>query len=129
MKLINKERLDAVAEKAKLSERLRRNDNFHDSLEESVQRLLNALEVGTVIPIHRHQNTAETYILLRGELHVVFYNAEKVETDRFILNPTTEDYGIDVPAGQWHTLEVIRPSVLFEIKKGPYCPFQPEDLL
>ena len=129
MKLINKERLDAVAEKAKHSDRLRMNDNFHDSLEESVQRLLNALEVGTVIPIHRHQNTAETYILLRGELHVVFYNAEKVETDRFILNPATEDYGIDVPAGQWHTLEVIRPSVLFEIKKGPYCPFQPEDLL
>lgn len=71
------------------------------------QRLLNALEVGTILPIHRHRHTSETYILLRGKIRVMFYNEIGGETEYFILNPQQENYGVHIPAGQWHTLEVL----------------------
>ena len=129
MNLINTKRLDAVLEKARESERLRMNDNFHDALDAPAQRLLNALEVGTKLPIHRHQHTAETYILLRGKLAVVFYDDNKIETERVILNPKTEDYGVHIPIGQWHTIEVLDSSVIFEVKDGPYTPLELSDIL
>ena len=129
MNLIDKQRLDAVLEKARESERLRMNDNFHDALDAPAQRLLNALEVGTELPIHRHRHTAETYILLRGKLAVVFYDDNKIETERVILNPKTEDYGVHIPIGQWHTIEVLESSVIFEVKDGPYIPLELSDIL
>ena len=129
MNLINTKRLDAVLEKARESERLRMNDNFHDALDAPAQRLLNALEVGTELPIHRHRHTAETYILLRGKLAVVFYDDNKIETERVILNPKTEDYGVHIPIGQWHTIEVLESSVIFEVKDGPYTPLERSDIL
>lgn len=129
MNLINTKRLDAVLEKARESERLRMNDNFHDALDAPAQRLLNALEVGTELPIHRHQHTAETYILLRGKIAVVFYNDNKTESERVILNPKTEDYGVHIPIGQWHTIEVLESSVIFEVKDGPYTPLELSDIL
>ena len=129
MNLIDKQRLDAVLEKARESERLRMNDNFHDALDAPAQRLLNALEVGTELPIHRHRHTAETYILLRGKLAVVFYDDNKIETERVILNPKTEDYGVHIPIGQWHTIEVLESSVIFEVKDGPYTPLERSDIL
>ena len=82
MNLINKERLDAVTAAAQASERLRMNYNYHDDLEAPAQRLLNALEPGTLLPIHRHHHSAETYILLRGKMDVVYYNNQKEETER-----------------------------------------------
>ena len=106
------------------------NHNFHDSLDAPAQRLLNALEPGTELPIHRHRNTAETYVLLRGRMNVVFYNEHKEEIGRFEADPLKGEYGVHIPAGQWHTLEVLEPNtVLFEVKDGPYAPFQPEDML
>lgn len=128
--IIDKKLLDEVSEKAKASERLRMNFNLHDSLDAKAQRLLNALEIGTILPVHRHRNTAETYILLRGKIRVMFYNEMGAETESFLLDPLNGNYGIHVPVGQWHTLEVLEQgSVVFEVKDGPYIPFQPEDIL
>lgn len=128
--LINNELLDVVSQKAMNSERLRMNFNLHDSLEAKAQRLLNALQIGTVLPIHRHAHTAETYILLRGKIKVLFYDDNKNVTDSFILDPKQGDYGVHIPVSQWHTLEVLENNtVIFEVKDGPYTPLQPEDIM
>lgn len=128
--MIDNSLLDKVTADAKVSPRLRMNYNLHDSLEAKAQRLLNALEPGTVLPIHRHQHTAETYFLIRGRISVLFYNEERVVTERFDLDPLTGSYGVNIPAGQWHTLEVHDSgSVIFEVKDGPYCPSAPEDVM
>jgi len=130
MKIIDTSLLDSVTEKATESPRLRMNYNFHDSMEAKSQRLLNALEPGTEIPIHRHRTTAETYILLRGTIRVFFYNIKRELIETIELNPLTGKYGIDIPAGQWHTLEVLEPgTVIFEVKDGPYAPIRDEDVL
>lgn len=128
--LIDSSLLDTVSTQAKESPRLRMNFNFHDSLDAKAQRMLNALEIGTDLPIHRHRHTAETYLLIRGKIRVMFYNEEKVETESFMLDPLTGSYGVHIPMGQWHTLEVLEPdSVIFEVKDGPYTPLGNEDVL
>lgn len=127
--LINDNLLDSVAAKAKASERLRMNFNLHDSLDAKAQRLLNALEVGTVLPIHRHKHTAETYLLLRGRIDVMFYNDKGLEVERYELNPCSGNYGVHIPRGQWHTLEVKESAVILEVKDGPYAPLSPEDMM
>ena len=122
--------LDEVTARAKTSERLRMNFNLHDSLDAKAQRLLNALEPGTVLPIHRHRHTAETYILVRGKMKVEYYNQNKELTDTEILDPAEGKYGLHVPAGQWHTVIPLESgTMVFEVKDGPYMPFQPEDVL
>lgn len=121
--------LDEVTEQAQESPRLRMNYNLHDSLDANAQRLINVLLPGTILPIHRHCHTAETYILLRGRMNVVFYNEMGGETDRFGLDPVNGNYGVQIPAGQWHTIEVVEPSAIFEVKDGPYTPLRPEDML
>ena len=85
--IINEALLNEVTDKAKASPRLRMNYNLHDSPEAKAQRLLNALEPGTVLPIHRHRETAETYIVLRGSLRVIFYNDKKEIIDTFLIDP------------------------------------------
>lgn len=128
--LINKQLLDSISGQARNNERLRMNFNFHTSPEAKSQRLLNAIEMDSVIPIHRHKNTAETYILLRGKIRVKFYNENGDITELFDLDPTIGNYGIDIPQGQWHRLEVLAPdSVIFEVKDGPYTPLSAEDIL
>lgn len=121
--------LDEVAGEAKLSERLRMNRDMRNSAADNSQRMLNALEVGTILPIHRHPTTSETQILLRGRIDVMFYDDLGRETDRFRLDPTAGRYGVNVPAGRWHNLEVIEPAVIFEAKDGPYRPIGPKDML
>ena len=128
--LLNKKLLNTVSAQAKVSPRLRMNYNFHDSLDAKAQRLLNALEPGTELVIHRHPETAETYILLRGSLKVIFYNDEKEITDEFVLDPKNGEYGINIPKGQWHTIEVLEEdTVIFEVKDGPYRPLGGNDVL
>lgn len=128
--LINDQLLNTVTGQAKASSRLRMNFNLHDSLDAKAQRLLNALEPGTVLPAHRHSHTAETYIVLRGSIRVMFYNDAKLLTAEFLIDPKEKEYGIHIPAGQWHTLEVLESgTVIFEVKDGPYAPLQPEDIL
>lgn len=115
--------LDEVTARAKTSERLRMNFNLHDSLDAKAQRLLNALEPGTVLPVHRHPHTDETYVILRGRFDVIFCDEHGRQTQRFALDPLKGVYGIHVPKGQWHTLEVLESgTVLFEVKDGPYAP-------
>lgn len=128
--LINEQLLNEVTTQAKASERLRMNFNLHDNLEAKAQRLLNALEPGTILPIHRHPHTAETYIVLRGSIKVLFYNDGKILTEEFLINPEQNEYGMHIPAGQWHTLEVLESgTVIFEVKDGPYTPLGEEDVL
>lgn len=127
--IINNELLDEVTLKAEESPRLRMNFNLHDSLDAKAQRLINVLLPGTVMPIHRHRHTAETYILLRGKMFVVFYNDLGAQIERYLLDPTIGNYGVQIPAGQWHGIEVIEPSAIFEVKDGPYTPLQPEDMI
>lgn len=121
--------LDDLEAKAKQSPRLRMNLNLHDSLDSKAQRLLNALLPGTVIPIHRHRHTAETYAILRGRMFVVFYDSMGGAVERVLLDSRSGHYGVHIPKGQWHAVEVIEPSVILEVKDGPYMPLQPEDAL
>lgn len=127
--IIDNSLLDDVTRKAQESPRLRMNFNLHDCLDAKAQRLLNVLLPGTELPIHRHRHTAETYALLRGKLDVVFYNDDGSEKERFHLDPLSGNYGVHIPAGQWHTVEVITPATILEVKDGPYTPLQPEDIL
>ena len=130
MKLITTELLDDLSLQATESERLRMNYNLHESLNDNVQKLLNAMEPGTHLPIHRHRNTAETYIVMRGSvnLHIFDNNAKLDKTIE--INPAKGVYGVDIPAGQWHTVEVLKHGTLiFEIKEGPYSPLNAEDVL
>ena len=130
MKLIDERLLDEVSRMAQDSPRLRMNYNFHQTLDAKAQRLLNALELGTLLPVHRHLHTAETYLLLRGKIRVLFYNDRKEIVESVELNPSAGNYGVHIPAGQWHTLEVLEGgSVLFEVKDGPYMPLGAGDIL
>lgn len=127
--IVNDELLDKVMAEAEASPRLRMNYNLHESLDAKAQRLINVLLPGTPLPIHRHRHTAETYVLLRGKMFVVFYNDLGVQTERYLLDPAQGNYGVQIPAGQWHGIEVIEPSAIFEVKDGPYTPIEPEDML
>lgn len=130
MKMIDEKLLDEVTRQAQESPRLRMNYNLHDSLEAKAQRLLNALEPGTILPVHRHPHTAETYVLLRGKIKVMYYNDRKEETECKLLDSKAGSYGVHIPANQWHTLEVLESgSVIFEVKDGPYKPLDKEDIL
>ena len=128
---INKELLNKLFEQAKVNPRLRQGFDLRTSPADSSQRMLNALLPGTVVPIHRHENTTETVICLCGKLDEVIY--EEVdsqlpsltgsrfrEIERIHLCPAQAQYGCQVPKGAWHTVEVIEPSVIFEAKDGKY---------
>ncbi len=127
--ILNDGLLDKVTAEAEASPRLRMNYNLHESLDAKAQRLINVLLPGTPLPIHRHTHTAETYVLLRGKMFVVFYNYIGEQMERYLLDPTYGNYGVQIPKGQWHTVEVIEPSAILEVKDGPYTPLEPEDIL
>jgi cupin fold WbuC family metalloprotein len=127
--IIDNTLLNNVTAAAMESPRLRMNYNFHESPDSKAQRLLNALEPGTIVPIHRHQHTAETYVLLRGKIEVQFYDETGAQTASFKLDPLKGNYGVQIPKGQWHNLVVVESSVIFEVKDGPYTPITPEDTL
>jgi len=130
MQIINTELLDLVTDQAQKNARLRKNFNFHPAAESPSQRLLNALEPGTDLPVHRHSFTDETYILLRGRLKVLFFNNEKDLIYSEIIDPKDGKFGVNILAGQWHSLEVLESgTVIFEVKDGPYTPISEEDIL
>lgn len=130
MKIIDKDLLDKVSEEARKNERLRMNYNFHTDFNAKSQRLLNAIEPGTEVPVHRHLNTAETYILLRGSLNVFLFDDNKELISSALLNTTNGRMGVDIPAGTWHSLEVLETgTVIFEVKDGPYSPLTANDIL
>lgn len=127
--ILNDELLDKIQEKAKESPRLRMNMDLRNSGEDKSQRMLNVLLPATVVPIHRHRGTSETTMIIRGKLFMVFYDDLGGQTERYLLDPTIGNYGVQIPRGQWHTVEVIEPSTIFEVKDGPYTPLTPEDMM
>ncbi len=130
MQIIDDTLLNRISEEAAGNERLRKNFNLHSSLDDKVQRLLNALEPGTILPVHRHQHTDETYFIVRGKLNVKFYDDNKLLIEEVELNPVNGKYGISIPAGKWHTVDVKeKGTVIFEVKEGPYLAMNKEDIL
>ncbi|MGM9774741.1 MAG: WbuC family cupin fold metalloprotein [Candidatus Egerieousia sp.] len=127
--IINDKLLDEIALRASESPRLRMNKDMRNGDKDMSQRMLNVLLPGTAVPVHRHRNTSETTMIIRGKLYMVFYNDIGAQTERVLLDPTIGNYGVQIPAGQWHTVEVLEPSVIFEVKDGPYMPSAPEDIM
>jgi len=130
MKIIDKDFLNEVSEQAKTSPRLRMNLDLRDSAEDTSQRMLNAIEPGSPLPIHRHQKTSETVVCLRGYLREIFYNDKGEVTDVIDLAPNSDCVALNIPIGQWHTVEVLESgTVIMEVKDGAYEPTGPEDIL
>lgn len=129
LQVINQELLDSVIAKAKISPRLRMNYNLHSDLNDKCQRLLNAMEPGTIMPIHHHK-VAEVYILLQGRIRVMTYDEKGNENSSVILDPMEGNYGVQIPENTWHSLEVFESgSVIFEVKEGPYIPHETGGIL
>ena len=119
-----------MTEKAKNSPRLRAAYDLRTTPEDNSQRILNAVEPGTVLPIHRHRTTTETIVVLRGRVRQNYYNEQGEITDSFELAPMSGIVGMSVPVGQWHALESLESgSVILETKDGAYAPITAEDVL
>ncbi len=97
--------------------------------EDDSQRMLNALLPGTVLPIHRHTKTTETLVLLRGRMEEIFYEEGGRETSRVLLEAGGDVQGLSIPVGQWHTVNVLEPTVILECKDGAYEPLAKEDMI
>jgi cupin fold WbuC family metalloprotein len=123
--------LDDLTAKALASPRLRMNMDLRNSAEDKSQRMLNAIEPGSPLPIHRHQDTSETVVCLRGRLVWEFYDElERRCTDAIELTPNGQVVALNVPAGQWHTVKALESgSVIIEMKDGPYEPISDVDIL
>ena len=117
---INNKLLASLHEQAEESERKRMYCDLRTSPNDGGQRMLNVLLPGTKVPIHRHPNSNENVLLLCGKLVEVIYDAEGNETERIHLDPSVGNFGCVVPAGSWHTVEVLEPSVIYEAKDGKY---------
>ena len=127
---INKSVLDELTSLAKSSPRLRMNRDLRNSSEDKSQRMLNALEPGTPLPIHRHMKSSETVVCLRGHLKELFYNDKGEVAEVIDLAPQSECVALNIPIGQWHTVEVLESgTVILEVKDGAYEPTGPEDIL
>ena len=123
--------LDNLTEQAKASPRLRMNMDLRNSAEDQSQRMLNAIEPGSVVPIHRHQKSSETVVCLRGRLVEEFYDElERICTERIELSPNSPVVALNIPAGQWHTVHALESgTVILEMKNGKYEPISDVDIL
>ena len=122
--------LDNLIEQAKVAPRLRANLDLRNSPSDTSQRMLNAIEPGSVVPIHRHQNTSETMVILRGSVVEEFYNDEGVCIDTYEVSPTGPVFALNIPAGQWHTLRALESgTVILEMKDGAYEPIADCDVM
>ena len=128
--VLTTEILDALSVKAKACERLRMNYDLRTSVNDHSQRMLNAMEPGTLLPIHRHPTTCETIVMLRGSIREIFYDDNGNVTESVVLKAGTEPSAMNIPAGVWHTLECLEPgTILFEAKDGAFEPRREEDIL
>ena len=126
--VLTSELLDRLSQEAKTSERLRMNLDLRNSTADQSQRMLNALEPGTRVPVHRHQDTNETVVMLRGSIRELFFDEAGQITEEILLRANAEPSAMNIPAGAWHTLECLEPgTILLEMKDGPFVPRQPED--
>ena len=123
--------LDDLTAQAKASPRLRMNLDLRNSADDTSQRMLNAIEPGSVVPIHRHRSTSETVVCLRGRLVWEYYDElERICTETIELSPNGQVVALNVPAGQWHTVRALESgSVILEVKDGGYEPTGAEDIL
>ena len=126
---IDRQLIDHLLTEAAASPRLRKNYDLRDTVDDQSQRMLNALMPGTKLPIHRHTDSSETVMLLCGCMDEVFYDDNCCEIARHHLDPRQGLYGLQIPKGMWHTLEVFEPTVILETKNGPYHPLPPADIL
>lgn len=122
--------LNRVSAQAKDSPRLRMNYNFHQSLEDKCHRMLNAVEPGTEVPIHRHPTKDESFVILRGKVRSTTYNDDGSVIESVVLCAEDGIYGVDIPKNIWHRLESLEPnSVIFECKEGPFVSHEAEGIL
>ena len=123
--------LDGLTEQAKASPRLRMNLDLRNSPEDGSQRMLNAIEPGSPLPIHRHLKSSETVVCLRGRLVEEFYDdLEMICTESIELSPNGPVVALNIPIGQWHTARALESgTVILEMKDGPYEPTGAEDIL
>lgn len=123
--------LDGLTAQAKVSPRLRMNMDLRNSVDDQSQRMLNAIEPGSPLPIHRHRKSSETVVCLRGRLVEEFYDdLEMICTESIELSPNGPVVALNIPIGQWHTARALESgTVILEMKDGPYEPTGPEDIL
>ena len=127
---IDNQLLDTLSAQAKANPRLRQAFDLRTTPEDQSQRILNAVEPGTILAIHRHRGSTETIIVLRGKVVQHYYNDAGEKTASFELAPGSAQVGMSVPVGQWHALESLEEgSVIFECKDGAYQPLSAEDIL
>ena len=122
--------LDELTAEAKASPRLRMNRDLRNSSLDKSQRMINAIEPGSILPVHRHRKSSETVVILRGHLKEICYDPNGRVTDVFDLTPNGDVIALNIPVGQWHTAEAVESgTVILESKDGPYEPTGPEDIL
>lgn len=117
---IDKELIKRLFDEAAAGPRLRMNYDLRDSELDGSQRMLNALLPGTEVPIHRHPNSSESVVIICGSVVEVFYDDNGQETERIPLCQVRGSFGCQIPKGTWHSLEVLEPSVIIEVKEGRY---------
>ena len=129
--VINQTLLDNLSERARKSLRLRMNLDLRNSEADKSQRMLNTIELGSVLPIHRHQKNAETVVRLRGRLVEKFYDElDRICTEAIELSPNGPVVALNIPAGQWHTVRSLESgTIIMECKDGIYEQIGPEDIL
>ena len=122
--------MDDLTAQAKASPRLRMNYDLRNSASDGSQRMLNAIEPGSPLPIHRHRKSSETVVCLRGRLVEEFYDESGVVTESIELRPNGPVVAVNIPIGQWHTVGALESgTVIMEVKDGPYEPTGPEDMM
>ena len=123
--------LDDLTTKAKASPRRRMNMDLRNSIDDQSQRMLNAIEPESVVPIHRHQKSAETVVCLRGRVVEEYYDElERICTERIELSPNGPVVALNIPAGQWHTVLALESgTVIMEMKNGKYEPISDVDIM
>ncbi len=126
--IIDKIFLNSLLEQATENERRRANYDLRTSENDQSQRMLNMLLPGTQVPIHRHQETSETVVVLSGCITEVFFDDKGVECARYELCPVEGKFALQVPKGMWHTVIVNEPCVIFEAKDGGYKPLTSDDV-
>lgn len=127
--VVDKRILDNLSEQAKGNPRLRQAMDLRNSPEDLSQRMLNALEPGTIMPIHRHHASSETVAILRGRIRWIFYDENGNETERVVLDADGDLRMLNVERDRWHSLECLESgSVLYESKDGPYHPLEEDEV-
>lgn len=123
--------LNELTAKAKASPRLRMNLDLRNDENDTSQRMLNAIEPDSVVPIHRHQKSSETVVCLRGRVVEEYYDElEQICTEAIELTPNGQTVALNIPAGQWHTLRSLESgSVILEMKDGKFEPLGNNDIL